>query len=241
MTISAAAIESVARPFGPDIWTVEGDPVRLLTIPFTTRMTIVRLPGGGLWMHSPVAPARARALAIGALGELRHVVAPNRFHNLFVGPWLEEHPDATSWAGPGLAERCPQLRVDHVLTDEAPAAWREVIDQVVFRGSRFIEEVMFVHRPSRTLIVTDLIQNHDPARESWFWRWIKRWNGILAPGGGVPRDWRATVRDREAARRSLARVLEWDFDRVILSHGLCIEQGGHDYVARAFDWLSPVA
>ncbi|MCA9715808.1 MAG: hypothetical protein KC468_14110, partial [Myxococcales bacterium] len=67
MTISAAAIESVARPFGPDIWTVEGDPVRLLTIPFTTRMTIVRLPGGGLWMHSPVAPARARALAIGAL------------------------------------------------------------------------------------------------------------------------------------------------------------------------------
>lgn len=204
MTISAAAIESVARPFGPDIWTVEGDPVRLLTIPFTTRMTIVRLPGGGLWMHSPVAPARARALAIGALGELRHVVAPNRFHNLFVGPWLEEHPDATSWAGPGLAERCPQLRVDHVLTDEAPAAWREVIDQVVFRGSRFIEEVMFVHRPSRTLIVTDLIQNLTPRARAGSGAGSSAGTGSWRPAAGCPATGgrrSATARPRGARSR----------------------------------------
>ncbi len=238
--ISEAAINAVARPFGQDIWTVEGDPVRLLMIPFQTRMTIIRLPGGGLWMHSPVAPTRARAVVIKALGELAHVVAPNKLHNLFVGPWLEAHPRARCWAAPGLAQRCPQLRVDHELTGEAPEAWREVIDQVIFRGSAVLEELIFVHKPSRTLIVTDLIQNHDPARENWFWRRLKHRNGILAPRGGVPRDWRATVRDREAARRSLARVLEWDFDRVILSHGLCIEEGGHDYVARAFDWLSPV-
>ena len=94
-------------------------------------------------------------------------------------------------------------------------------------------------RASRTLIFTDLIQNHDPEQDGGFWRWAKRANRILAPHGEAPRDWRLTVWDRAAARSSLQRMLAWEFDRVVLSHGICVERGGRAFVERAFRWLQP--
>ena len=60
---------------------------------------------------------------------------------------------------------------------------------------------------------------------------------LLAPNGESPRDWRFTVRDRSTARAALERILAWDIERVLLSHGICIERGGHAFVERAFAWL----
>jgi hypothetical protein len=108
---------------------------------------------------------------------------------------------------------------------------------VVFEGSPLIAEVVFLHRPSRTLLVTDILQNHEPAADGLAWRTVKRWNGILAPDGGCPRDWRLTVWRRAAARRSAETILGWDFGRLILCHGRCIETGARAFVERAFAWL----
>ena len=221
------------------LWTLEGDPVRMLTIPFTTRMTVVRLTDGGLWLHSPVAATDSRVDAVSALGPVRHVVAPNKFHHLFVTSWLDRFPDATSWAEPGLARRRGDIRFDHELGDKAEPVWEADLDQILSRGSRVLNEAIFHHRASRTLIFTDLIQNHDPEQDGGFWRWVKRANRILAPHGEAPRDWRLTVWDRAAARSSLQRMLAWEFDRVVLSHGVCVERGGRAFVERAFRWLQP--
>ena len=105
------------------------------------------------------------------------------------------------------------------------------------QGSSVLNEAIFYHRASRTVIFTDLVQNHDPNRDGAFWRWVKRVNRILAPDGEAPLDWRFTVRNRDAARNSLQRVLDWDFDRVVFSHGLCVERDGRAFVERAFRWL----
>jgi hypothetical protein len=45
------------------------------------------------------------------------------------------------------------------------------------------------------------------------------------------------IRDRKAARESVAKILGWDFDRVIVTHGNVVESGGHEKVARAFAFL----
>lgn len=96
---------------------------------------------------------------------------------------------------------------------------------------------MFLHRKSQTLIVTDILQNHEPSSDGLFWRTLKRLNGIVAPNGGAPRDWRLTVRDRDVARAARDRMLAWQFERVVMSHGRCIEVDGHAWVERAFAWL----
>jgi hypothetical protein len=48
------------------------------------------------------------------------------------------------------------------LGDLPEEAWREDLDQLIFRGSRFIQEVVFFHRKTRTLVLADLIENFEP-------------------------------------------------------------------------------
>lgn len=222
--------------FADEIWIADGDRVRMLGIPFCTRMTVVRLADKGLWLHSPVAARDELVAAVRALGPVRHIVAPNKFHHLFVNSWLERVPVASAWAGPQLTERV-ELHFDHQLGETAEPCWAEDLDQLIFAGSKILSEVVFFHRRSRTLIVTDIIQNHEPESDGWFWRTVKRLNGVLAPNGGAPKDWRATVRDREAARAARDRMLTWDFDRLILAHGRCVAAGARAQVERAFAWL----
>ena len=218
------------------LWIVDGSRVRMLGIPFPTRMTVVRLADGGLWLHSPVEADERLFVAIEALGPIRHLVAPNKFHHLFFQTWAERFPYATTWAGPQLRERV-DIRFDHDLGDSAEACWALDLDQLLFLGSSVLPEAVFFHRPSRSLIVTDIFQNHEPRADGLLWRTIKRLNGVSAPHGGVPKDWQRTVRDHDAARRARDRMLAWDFTRLIIAHGRCIERDAHAHVVRAFAWL----
>lgn len=223
--------------FAEGVFLIDGDPLRMLGIPFRTRMTAVVLADGGVWLHSPVAPTPERVEAIRSLGPIRHLVAPSTFHHLFVDAWHVQVPEARVWSVPGLAEREHARALDEVLGDEAPEFWREDLDQLVFRGSTVLLEVVFYHRASRTLILTDIVQNHEPSVDGWFWRTVKRVNGVSAPDGSAPRDWRLTVRDRDAARDCRDRMLAWPFERVVLAHGRCIEDDAHAHIERAFAWL----
>ena len=230
--------ETTLVPFGDAIWIVEGPRVRMLTIPFDTRMTIVRLASGGLWVHSPIEPSEAVRAAVDALGPVEYIVAPNKIHSLGISPWHEHYPTAEIWVSPRFGERHKDIHVDRVLTSSPPEAWSADIDQHVFGGSSIVDEVVFLHRPSKTLIITDLVQRHDPTRESWLWRQVKRAAGILGESGGTARDLRATYRDRTAARQSAQEILSWPFDRVIISHGLCITEHAHAHLEQAFRWAT---
>jgi hypothetical protein len=222
--------------FADELWIADGDRVHMLGIPFETRMCVIRLTDGGLWLHSPIAATDELIATIASFGPVKHIVAPNKFHHLFVRQWIEAFPYATAWAGPQLAERV-QIRFDQDLGDTAEPCWAADLDQLIFAGSRVLPDMVFLHRRSRTLIVTDIFQNHDAAVDPWVSRTLKRINGIVAPDGGVPRDWRLTVRDREAARAARDRMLGWDFDRLVIAHGRCIEYGAHAHLERAFAWL----
>ncbi|MEO1080368.1 MAG: DUF4336 domain-containing protein [Pseudomonadota bacterium] len=227
----------IVHEFAPDLWVVDGDPLRMFTIPFTTRMTVVRLRGDDLWLHSPVAPTRERVNALRGLGRVRHLVAPNKIHSLGIAPWLEHNPDARVWVSPQFLQRHSVPGEVTTLGDLAPAAWNGEIAQLPFRGSSVLDEMVFLHRSSRTLILTDLIQKHDPGLQSGFWRIVKRLNAVLGDEGGTARDLRATFFDRAAARESLVEMMNWDFDNLIISHGKCLRGSAKAEVKRAFEWL----
>lgn len=225
--------------FGQNIWTMDGDDVRMFRLlPFTTRMTVIRLETGGLWLHSPVHPTPERCRAVDELGPVEHLVAPNKIHSLGIEPWKALYPSATVWASPAFSERHPDITIDALLSNDVEAPWNSEIDHCVIEGHAVLDEVEFLHKPSKTLIITDLIQKHEAARNPWIWRGVKHMAGILGKGGGVPVDIRLSIRDKAAARRSIETILAWDFDNLIIAHGHCLHAGAKDDVARAFDWIT---
>lgn len=222
--------------FGEHVWICEGPRVRMMTIPFTTRMTIVELEPGSLWVHSPIDPTAEIQEAVNALGDVKAIIAPNRIHSLGVEPWKRLYPLAEVWVSPRFQERHPDIPIDHVIGQEPPLAWKGEIDILPFQGSSFLDEVVFFHGRSGTLIITDLIQRHDPFEETRFWRLVKGAVGVLGSAGGTARDLLSTFNDRVSARESAEALLQWDFDRVVISHGMCITKDAHRVVEDAFQW-----
>ncbi len=227
------------QSFGQNIWTMKGDDVRMFgMLPFTTRMTVVRLETGGVWLHSPVLPTPERQRTINQLGPVEHLVAPNKIHSLGIKPWKASYPSASVWVSPEFNQRHPDIAVDAVLTNDVKAPWSDEIGHCVIEGHAVLDEVEFLHKRSKTLIITDYIQKHETAGESWVWRGVKRMAGILGKDGGVPRDIQFSVRDRTAMRRSIDTILAWDFDNLIIAHGHCLHGDAKDHVTRAFDWIA---
>ncbi|MBO6756116.1 MAG: DUF4336 domain-containing protein [Roseibium sp.] len=226
------------KPFGPNIWIMDGDDVRMFgVLPFTTRMTVVRLASGGLWLHSPVQPTLERQRAIDQLGTVEHLVAPNKIHSLGIEPWKALYPSAKVWASPAFSKRHPDIAVDALLTNNLETPWNRDIDHCVIEGHAVLDEVEFLHRRSGTLIVTDMIQKHEAAGNSWMWRGVKHVAGVLGKDGGVSLDIKLSIRDKAALRRSIDTILGWDFDNLIISHGRCLTGGAKDDVRRAFHWI----
>lgn len=233
------------KPFGEGLWIVDGPiesmPIGPLRIPFPTRMAIARLRSGELFLWSPVAFDDALDRSVRALGPVRHLVSPNRLHYAHIAAWKRAHPDAIAWASPGVRERARSQRIDVAfdrdLADASPPEWPDEIDHVLVAGSRFVEEFVFFHRPSRTALVADLVQRFEREKLRPSERLVARAAGILDPEGGTPRDFRATfVGRRRLAGRALAQVLAWEPERAVIAHGRCYEANANEGLARAFDW-----
>jgi len=127
--------DEMLRQLAQDLGVTER-PQRAFGIEMGTRMTVVRLADGTLFVHSPVALDRATRLALDALGPARHVVAPNRFHHLHAGAYPVVYLDARFYAAPGVGEKRPDLPIDEVLGDTAPSASAGQIDQSSFAACR---------------------------------------------------------------------------------------------------------
>jgi hypothetical protein len=223
--------------FGPGIWVGEGPVVPFLSFPYPTRMAVIRLSDGDLFVWSPVALSPALRREVDALGPVRFLVSPNLFHHLFLGEWKAAYPEARLYASPGLRRRRKDLAFDADLGDGPDPMWAADIDQVLVRGSFAMTEAVFFHRASRTAIFADLIEN---LPRDWFKGWrglLARLDGIVAPHPGAPREWRASFINRRAARRALECILAWPIERALIAHGEPASADGAAFVRSAFAWL----
>lgn len=216
------------------VWVAEM-PFGRLGFQIGARMTVIPLPDGSLFVHSPIALTDELRQEIDALGPVRHLIAPSKMHYLHLTEWVDAYPEAQPYIAPALRDRVELGRMPELLSATAPSAWAEVIEQACVLGNTMYDEVDFYHRPSGTLILTDLCFNV-PQSSSWSTRmWAAGLDilGVLS----CSRSFIVTVKDRAAVRRAIEQMLSWDFDRVIISHGDPVKQGGKEQFRKAFAWL----
>lgn len=228
---------SSLTPAGPDFWIAEGPEVSFFGFPYPTRMAVIRLAGGNLFIWSPIALTPGLKAQVQALGSVRHLISPNKLHHLSLRDWQRAFPGSTLHASPGLAKKRRAIAFDVELGDSPEPAWKGEIDQVAMAGSFAMTEIVFFHRTSRTALFADLIENFRP---DWFkgWRGLAaRLDGIVMPNAGAPREWRLTFTKRSAARAALARILNWRAEQVVMAHGEIVRTGGTDFIRSSFRWL----
>jgi hypothetical protein len=178
-----------------------------------------------------------------ALGPVRHLVSPNKIHHLYLQDWLAVFPDAKVWGPQSTINKRVDLQFENALDDEAPAEWAGEIGQVRFHGSPVMDEVVFFHFASRTVIIADLSENFSAAFLQAHWRpWqrvIARLWKIVEGAGRAPLEWRLSWLRRAPARDALRRLLAWDPQQVVMAHGEWQHGQGGDYLRQAFAWLGP--
>jgi len=230
-----------------DIW-VAGQSLRFLGLQIGTRMTVVRLGSGAeqpgeLVLISPIKLTEADRAQLNELGTVAHLVAPNLFHHMFMAEAQGLYPQAKSWGVAGLAEKRSDLRLDGLvdqpggLGDELSYLPVQGFAALLPQGICLANETVFFHRPSRTLILTDLAFNFDAVSvPSLGMQLAARVLGsyeALRPT--VMEKW--GTRDKAAVEASVRQILRWDFDRVVLTHGSIVERGGKAALREGYEWF----
>jgi hypothetical protein len=232
----------VLKPLAEKLWIVDGTPMHTMGLVLPVRMTVVRLSSGEMWLHSPTRYDERLRRSIEALGAIRHLVAPNVGHWSFVEDWRRNCPGAMVWAAPKLRDRLPvrlsRLRIDRELEERAPDAWAGEMDQLLLRGVGGYREVVFLHRPSRTLILTDLVANLEADKLTTRTRLAARALGMLASPGRAPAYLRLSVRLRRTeAAKAAVMMVGWAPERVIFAHGRWFDRDATAALRRSLDWL----
>lgn len=236
-----APIDTALSEYVPNrIWTRKY-PIHYAGCDFFARTTLIRLSNGDVLVHSPGPLDPSVADEARAVGRVAHIIAPGSYHYFYVSAWQKAFPEATTWICPGVERKRPDLDFDWFLSDHAPEAWQSEVDQALVRGNRLIWEVAFFDKPSKTLILTDLVENigNETEGTNWvirfWWKVVMNMWDKAKPAPEYQMGWK----DKAAAKRSLRRILAWDFQRVIIAHGENLENDAKQTVREA--WAKPLA
>lgn len=215
-----------------DLWTVNTQLHLFGGVRLPLRMTVVRLASGEVVIHSPTKMDAALAARIEAIGPPRALIAPNAYHHLWLQAASNRFPNATVYASPALLGKRPELPLQPLQEHDPPALFGDALQWVPLEGVPKIGELVFLHAPSRSLLVTDALFNIvQPAN------WQTRLTLSLISGAqgklGASRLWTLLTKDREALRASTERLLALDFDRLIPAHGDIIDTGAKARVSEA--------
>ena len=235
---------NVYKRVASDIGIVDG-PFEYFTVaairmpmPFTTRMTVVRLTNGDLFLHSPIAFDEGLAAEVQTMGTVRHLISPNQWHYAHLGEWQKVFPEAIAWASPGVRQRARARHIDvhfdRDLEAAPPEEWRREIDQTLVPGGIF-KEFVFFHKASGTLILADTIMNLELDKLTEPWRTATKLSGMYHPRGQIFFGMRLPLLLQGAKAKAAFRKIEsWRPQRIVLSHGRCIETNADEVVRRLF-------
>lgn len=200
------------KQIGEDIWIVDGNEIhmnfKLFKVPFTTRMTIVKLDNNKLWIHSPIAFNKELDDKIKELGEIEHIIVPNKYHYSYVLDWYYNYINAKVWLAKGVSDK---LKIDKKenfvsLDNISKTSWSEEIYFTPFRGSIAMEEMVFFHKKSSTLILTDLIESIEVNKLPLLYKLVFKFGDNKYPKFRTSRDLRSSFIFKKKLKIAILRL-----------------------------------
>jgi hypothetical protein len=226
------------KPFAHRIWIADGPDVVIVGFHYPTRMAVIRLSDASLFIWSPIPLTDGLRTEVDALGQVRHIVAPNSLHHLFLPEWKRAYPGARVYAPPGLRRKRQDIVFDADLGAAPGPDWAGEIDQVLMQGNLITTEVVFFHVKSGTVLFADLLQQL-PASSFSSWRaLVAKLDLMVGPEPSVPRKFRVALTNHRAARDALERIFAWPAEKVLMAHGTPVENDARAFLRGAFRWLA---
>ena len=218
-----------------NLWEIER-PLQAPGLRINHRMTVAKTRKDELWVHSPVQLDPTLEQALANLGTVRHLIAPSCYHDLYWPAWLARYPDASFFCPPGFPEAHRHVQYGYLLTPDSNENWEDELPKVFIAGMPKLNEFVFLHRASRTLIVADLVFHLDVQRQHGLGKLFLKLNGIYGRVA-CSRIFKSFIKDRAAFRASIDQVLELDFDRLVLGRGANIPAHAKEGLRSAMAWL----
>jgi hypothetical protein len=224
-----------------DVW-VQEDAIKLGPVELKLRMTVVRLGNGELWVHSPTAISDSLRQEVDQLGKVGVLVAASNGHNLFLLDWIAAYPDARVYCSAGVPKKLPALTEFSVLANSAGCPWPGDFQMQKLEGAPFFDESLFLHPASGSLIVTDFVQNYRNQTYTGLANVMSKL--VLQPIGfkdiclAPPLRFKFMIKDRPAFVAGVEKVLSWQFERIIVTHGDIIEENAQATLARLCERFS---
>lgn len=245
------------RAIDTDIWVAE-QPLKYFGLEVGTRMTVIRLNDDRLMVISPIRTDEALIHQLNQLGDVGYIVVPNLYHHLFVAQFKQIYPNAELWATPGLEQKCPDLLIDQIIGELTSQSQRveqsskrsdrtsQLLDGIEFamvtgfntldiKGYSPLNEWVFFHAKSRTLIVTDLAFNFDINSSLTTQLVAKLLGGYKQLRPSLLE--KIATQDKDGVKKSIQQILTWDFERVIMAHGSILEQDGKRQFQLGYEWF----
>jgi hypothetical protein len=190
-------------------------------------MTVVRTRGGEVIVHNAIRLLPEDLAWLRALGPVRGIVAPNKFHTTDAAWMAAEFPGAELFV-PAMkfAEFTSQGLAPRDVARHFPKHFAPELECLPMAGTR-IDESAFIHHPTRTLILCDLAMNMEDVFTGIQGAFM-RWNKVGGRFGVTRLTKHLFTKDAKALVGSYDRLFERDFDRVVVNHGAVLESGGKD-------------
>lgn len=227
------------RQIDSDIWVAE-QPLKYGAIDVGTRMTVIRSNNDQLSIISPIKINDAIKKQLDEIGIVTNIIAPNLFHYLFASDCKNLFPDATFWADLGLKKKKPDLPIDKTfdykggdLSDHLKYIFFDGFKTITLNGFSPLNEFIFYHVLSRTLILTDTAFNFDDSF-SFSTKLVAKLIGSYNNLSSSLLERIATT-DKNKIKNTLQKILDWDFDRVIMAHGSIVDSHGKEKLIQGFE------
>lgn len=222
-----------------NIWVAE-QPFKYFGLEVGTRMTVIRLLNGELIVISPIEIDSQTINKLNKIGKVAYIIAPNLYHHLFISKIKQIYPEAKLWSPPGLQSKIPNISIDKVLSIPEGNIFEE-IDYLLFDGFKILDltgisilnEFVFFHRQSHTLILTDTAFHFDKSF-SLRTRLAAKFLGVYEKLTPSPLE-KLAINEKEKVKKSIQNVLRWNFNKVIMAHGSIIEDNGNQKLKKGYE------
>ena len=224
-----------------NLWIVDGPIIHFYGMPFTTRMVVIRMVNNNLWIHSPINLTSALKQELDQLGNVKYLISPNKIHYWYIQDFQKAYPEAITFASDGVQKRSQQagqsIRWDRELKDIERDYFPD-LEILPMSGNRFMTEYTFFHIPSKSWIVTDIIENFEPNKINPFFRILAYLGGALHPNGGTTRDQRTLFwGNHQLLNKSIDRIKSLNPNRIIMAHGKILDSDIASELNRIFAWV----